>query len=116
MSYQLNTELYFQRLDYRPTSDELKLDDMVITESHKTSVIVLYAILEIKKMNSILYVYVIITQIYVKYINKCYFVNPSVVKFIKLMNGKTYVVLFKLCKFIEESFRRRQNIVIYVTS
>ena len=47
ISYQLNIELYFQSLDYRPTSYELKLDDMVITESHKTSVIVLYAIVEI---------------------------------------------------------------------
>jgi len=45
-------------------------------------------------MNSILYVYVIFTQIYVKYnyyINKRYFDNPNVVNFLELMNCKNYV-------------------------
>ena len=51
------------------------------------------------------------TDIRRKYINKYYYKNPSVLKFIKRVKSKDATVLNNLCKYVYEAFEKRVNIV-----
>ena len=44
------------------------------------------------------------TDIRRKYINKYYYKNPSVLKFIELVPSKDATVLNKLCKYVYQAF------------
>ena len=51
------------------------------------------------------------TDIRRKYINKYYYDNPSVVKFIELVQSKDATVLNNVCKYVYEAFEKRVNVV-----
>ena len=54
------------------------------------------------------------TDIRRKYINKYYYENPSVLKFIELVQSKHATVLNNLCKYVNKAFEKQVNVVIVV--